>query len=331
MKKKVLISVVLAMILIMSCYATALAKGAFSIAVTQNGQTANGIDPDEPFTVTVTSPQIDLADYEWGAKFVLSFDKGVYQLVDGSVTTNVPGAEGMDMTSTEYSNANGVVEINSSYVSAGMSPGAIVMSADFTAVSTGSGIFSFAVDQMYDENGGSHVSEYGAPDPVTVPVGVVDEGPHILPRVKMTHSVSFTENMQLNYYLPVSYVEGYENVRLKIEKQTYANDGTDNFTYREFILSDFTYDTNSSGVTRYRFYFINISAKELGNEIKAYVMADKDGVTYFTEEPDVYSIKTYAYNRLEKSNDIQFKTLIVDMLNYGSSAQKYFNYNPNLH
>ena len=39
------------------------------------------------------------------------------------------------------------------------------------------------------------------------------------------------------------------------------------------------------------------------------------------------SVRQYAMSRLEKSTDDSFKTLIVDMLNYGASAQQKFSYN----
>jgi hypothetical protein len=123
---------------------------------------------------------------------------------------------------------------------------------------------------------------------------------------------------------------GYENVRLKIEKQEYTNNGGDVYTYKTVDIDTYTFRT-MSGVRNYRFLFNGIAAKEMGNEIKAYVLADKDGHTY-TSEPDIYSIKTYAYACLNSDSPSiteSFKKLIVYMLNYGSFAQQYFNYNIN--
>ena len=64
----------------------------------------------------------------------------------------------------------------------------------------------------------------------------------------------------------------------------------------------------------------------MGVEVRMVLKADKNGKTYSTEE-DVYGVGRYAYSRLEKSTDDTFKTLLVDMLNYGAEAQVYFNYN----
>ena len=40
-----------------------------------------------------------------------------------------------------------------------------------------------------------------------------------------------------------------------------------------------------------------------------------------------YSVRQYAMNMLEKTDDAALKTLLVDMLNYGAEAQKYFGVN----
>ena len=143
-------------------------------------------------------------------------------------------------------------------------------------------------------------------------------------RMTITHSCSFGNNLSINYYVPASTVEGYENVRLVVKKQVFNADGT-SYTWKEYTVSDYTNITNG-GVAYKRFVFNNVAAKEMGDELRAIVYADKDGVTY-ESNVDAYSVKTYAYNRLEKSKDDVFKTLLVDMLNYGAAAQVYFGYN----
>ena len=138
------------------------------------------------------------------------------------------------------------------------------------------------------------------------------------------HSCSLGNNLAVNYYVPADSVEGYENIRLIINKQTFNEDGS-SVTWKEFTLNDYTLYTNN-GKKYLRFVFNNITAKEMGDELRATVEAEKDGTNYTSLE-DVYSIKQYAYNRLEKSSDELFKTLLVDMLNYGAAAQEYFKYN----
>jgi hypothetical protein len=151
-----------------------------------------------------------------------------------------------------------------------------------------------------------------------------------IPSLTFSHSASFGNDMQLNFYVPVSKLDGYDNVSLKIEKQEYTNNGGDTYTYKTVDIDTYTYRT-MSGVQNYRFIFNGIAAKEMGNEIKAYILADKNGHTY-TSDADVYSIKAYAYACLESTSSSitpEFKTLVVDMLNYGASSQRYFKYNLN--
>ena len=86
------------------------------------------------------------------------------------------------------------------------------------------------------------------------------------------------------------------------------------------------YDTiTNDGEQYYRFVYSNIAAKQMGDVLTAVLYAERDGET-LQSAPDVYSVKTYAYNRLEKSTNSAFKKLMVDMLNYGAAAQLYFNY-----
>ena len=143
-------------------------------------------------------------------------------------------------------------------------------------------------------------------------------------KLSINHSCSFGNNLAVNYYVPADSMEEYENIRLVIKKQTFSEDGS-SFTWKEFTLSEYTLYKNN-GKQYLRFIFNNIAAKEMGDELRATVEAEKDGTNY-ASLVDVYSIKQYAYNRLEKSSDELFKILLVDMLNYGAAAQVYFKYN----
>ena len=138
------------------------------------------------------------------------------------------------------------------------------------------------------------------------------------------HSASFDNNLSLIYYMPSEYVEGYELDRLQIRQVHYTGEGSD-FEWREYNLTSWA-DVKVSGKDYKRLVFDNIAAKEIGDELYATLYLTKDGVSY-ENTVDVYNLKTYAYNRLSKSSDASFKTLLVDMLNYGAQAQVYFNYN----
>ena len=138
------------------------------------------------------------------------------------------------------------------------------------------------------------------------------------------HSASFGNNLSLNYYMPIEYVEGYELDRLEIRQVHYNGEGSD-YTWREYNLTSWE-DSKLGGKNYKKMVFDNIAAKELGDDLYATLYLTKDGESY-ENTVDIYNLKQYAYNRLNKSTDAAFKTLLVDLLNYGSQAQLYFNYN----
>ena len=152
-------------------------------------------------------------------------------------------------------------------------------------------------------------------------VTVLDD--HVIRNIEFKHSCSFGNNLSINYYAPVKELTGYENIRMEVRKQIFNDDGSISWETTE--LKKYTSSTQS-GVKYYRFVYPGIAPKEMGAEVRMVLKCEKDGETYVTLE-DVYGIGTYAYNRLNASTNADFKTLIVDMLNYGAEAQKYFNYN----
>ena len=81
-----------------------------------------------------------------------------------------------------------------------------------------------------------------------------------------------------------------------------------------------------NGVDYWHFTFPGISASEMGNVLSAKVVCEKDGVTY-ESQTDVYSVKEYAYARLEKTSSASYRKVLVDMLNYGAAAQAHFKKN----
>ena len=142
--------------------------------------------------------------------------------------------------------------------------------------------------------------------------------------VKFAHSCSFGNDLSVNFYIPKDAVKDYENFRLVVRKQVFNTDGS-SFTWKETTLTNWT-ESTQDGVVYLRFAYNGIAAKEMGDEINATLYMEKDGVTCSTTT-DTYSIKDYAFNSLKYSGSSEFKTLLVDMLNYGAAAQTYFKYN----
>ena len=154
----------------------------------------------------------------------------------------------------------------------------------------------------------------------------------------MDHSVSFKNNLTLNYYVPDSEFDSCysskgdtlvaDSLVLTVEKDVYDRNG--NKTVETTTITDYTQET-IDGNLYYKFVYDGIAATEVGNEIRASITFDtmisaKRGTTTYTSNFETYSVKTYAYNRLENSTKETFKTLLVDTLNYCAAAQTYFGY-----
>ena len=139
--------------------------------------------------------------------------------------------------------------------------------------------------------------------------------------VKFAHNCEFGNNLAILYAVPVSDMDGFENIHLEAYRKSDLSDTP------AIIGSEGTMSIN--GTQRIVFYYRGIAAKEMGEMVYVKLIAEKEGKTY-ESSVDEYSISTYAYNRLEKSSNTEFKRLIVDMLNYGSTAQIYFGHNTSM-
>ncbi len=142
--------------------------------------------------------------------------------------------------------------------------------------------------------------------------------------LSILHSISLRENLSINYYIPAASLEGYENIRLHAERNKYQK-GSSEFTVEQYEITDGELRT-VKGTLYFRFTFKNIAAKEIGDDVRVTVLADKNGKTY-ESAVDTYSIKTYAMQQLANENcEEKLQTLLVDLLNYGVAAQTYFEY-----
>ena len=126
-------------------------------------------------------------------------------------------------------------------------------------------------------------------------------------------SVELSNSVEMRYYLTFDSGAPADTVKFVL---TYtAIDDTD---YTVTIpASDLVY---SSSKKAYYGKMSTIGAKDMSCKVTAKVF---DGDTLISNVLE-YSIETYAYNRLEKSTDEIFKTLVRAMMKYGKSAENYF-------
>ncbi len=142
--------------------------------------------------------------------------------------------------------------------------------------------------------------------------------------IKFSHNVSLGNDLSIVYYVPAADLEGCTDIKLTLKKEFF--DASGNKTYKTTTINAGAPADNGYG-NEYEFRYKGISAKEMGSNVTATLSVKKDGET-FTSPEDVYSIKRYATNKLNKSGTPEkLKKLLVDMLNYGAQAQQYFGYN----
>jgi len=73
------------------------------------------------------------------------------------------------------------------------------------------------------------------------------------------------------------------------------------------------------------FAFEGVTPQMVGENIKATLIATKDGVEKRVEKAE-YSVLTYCKNMLNKTTDAKLKTLLSDLLVYAAASQTYMDY-----
>jgi len=125
----------------------------------------------------------------------------------------------------------------------------------------------------------------------------------------------------------------YNNLSVKFKvPDTLFEDGT--YTNPTLVIDFGGFETTLSSYAhegdRYVFEFDSIAPHMMTDTITYTLKATHDGTEY-AAETDYYSIATYCYNMLGKyPTDAAYaslRTLLVDLLNYGTAAQTYMNYN----
>ena len=129
-------------------------------------------------------------------------------------------------------------------------------------------------------------------------------------------SVIYQSKMTIKLYVKAEMLEGADSMYTVVTRE-YRDD-------RESLVVNMTEYVQSGKY--YVFYVRGIAAKEMNDAVNAVLHIEKDGIEYVYETYE-YGISVYAKNRLNNPEaTASEKTLLVDMLNYGSMAQLYFNY-----
>ncbi len=120
-----------------------------------------------------------------------------------------------------------------------------------------------------------------------------------------------------DYFTVYGYTNPYVNFKMNLKD--------DENTVIDLTVTEYTVEESTG---RYVFSFDYTTPYLMNETITAVLYAEIDSEVY-ESAPQEYSIATYCYNQLKKTavaEDVEFRTLIVDLLNYGAESQKVFGY-----
>ena len=142
-----------------------------------------------------------------------------------------------------------------------------------------------------------------------------------LQSVILYHSLNLASDITMNYILPKAQFEGFEDIRLEVDRPIYQGN---TLVDVETILME-----PVENGEYYYFVLEGMTAVQMNDTLQAVIYAHKDGVDYITET-DNYSIGTYAYNQLAKTDaSPALHRVCAELLRYGSKSQIFKNYRTN--
>ena len=127
-------------------------------------------------------------------------------------------------------------------------------------------------------------------------------------------SVVFGSNTEIKVYMIIDAIPESERSNIKI---IFEYDGLDNHVEEEIPYSEFEYNNSYHA---YSAKYIGLYMYDARTPVRITVF---DGDTPVSETL-LYSIETYAKNRLLKSTDEEFKELLRNTMKYADSARVYF-------
>ncbi len=141
---------------------------------------------------------------------------------------------------------------------------------------------------------------------------IVDES------VRILHSLNLASDISINYVVPKTELEGYEDIIMTCSLPVY--EGNSFMVKREITLMP-----EEKGDYLY-FTLTGMTAVNMNDTVEAVLFMTKDGKSY-TTAVDTYSIAQYAYAQLGKDYiQVELKALCADLLRYGGEAQRYKGY-----
>jgi hypothetical protein len=136
--------------------------------------------------------------------------------------------------------------------------------------------------------------------------------------IVIQHSLNLASDISVNYAVKASLLTGYDSYYLECKIPVYENNvQTGTRTVQIAPVAKGSY---------YYFTLTGLNAATMNHQVKATLIMDKQGQTV-TSPTDSYSVASYAYSQLGKTNASQsLKKLCAQLLRYGALAQTYKAY-----
>ena len=138
-------------------------------------------------------------------------------------------------------------------------------------------------------------------------------------------NVVFESDYTIRFTVKTAVYNKYKNVYLVVEKEMF--DGDTAIESQVIELSEASKVT-VNGEERYAYIVEGFAAPEIASEVTATLYGEDENGNVVYGKAVNYSLRQYAANQIKSANSsAEFKTMMVDFLNYGAAAQTYFGYN----
>ena len=138
-------------------------------------------------------------------------------------------------------------------------------------------------------------------------------------------NVVFESDYTIRFTVKTAVYNKYKNVYLVVEKEMF--DGDTAIDPQIIELTE-TATVTVNGEERYAYIVEGFAAPEIASEVTATLYGEDENGNVVYGKAVNYSLRQYAANQIKSANSsAEFKTMMVDFLNYGAAAQTYFGYN----
>ena len=144
------------------------------------------------------------------------------------------------------------------------------------------------------------------------------EEPTLVEGIKIGHTLNLASDISINFAVATSVLNAYDSYYLECKLPVYENSVISGYNTVEVqpVLNG----------NYYYFTLMGVTAVMMNDMVEATLHMTKGG-EQFVSAVDSYSVGTYAYSQLNKSNaSASLKALCADLLRYGACAQIYKNY-----